>query len=104
MAIVPAIWHWEMANTLLVLERKGRIEDAILTYAHVLRLPIDIELLAYSRDRRAIAELELARKHRLSAYDAAYLALAKTASHPLATLDSRLSEAARTERVLFEPG
>jgi predicted nucleic acid-binding protein len=102
-AIVPGIWHWEIANVLLALERRGRIADAIATYARVLQLPIDVELLAYSRDRRSITELELARKHQLSAYDAAYLALAKATQHPLATLDARLERAARAESLFFNP-
>jgi predicted nucleic acid-binding protein len=102
MALVPGIWHWEMANTLLTLERKGRLDDAVATYAQVLRLPIDIERLAHPRGQRSISELELARKYRLSAYDAAYLALAKAVSHPLATLDERLACAARSERLFFD--
>ena len=102
-AIVPGIWHWEIANVLLALERRGRVADAIATYARVVQLPIDVELLAYSRDQRSVMELELARKHHLSAYDAAYLALAKATSHPLATLDGRLERAARAESLFFDP-
>jgi predicted nucleic acid-binding protein len=86
---VPGIWHWEIANALLALEQRGRIADAIATYMRVILLPIDVEILAYSRDRRSITELELARKHHLSAYDAPYLALAKATSYPLATRDAR---------------
>jgi len=102
-AIVPGIWHWEIANVLLALERRGRIVDAIAAFARLVQLPIDVELLAYSRDRRSITELELARKHHLSAYDAAYLALAKATSHRLATLDARLERAARAESLFFDP-
>jgi predicted nucleic acid-binding protein len=102
-AIVPGIWHWEIANVLLALERKGRIVDAIGAYARVVQLPIDVELVAYSRDRRSVTELELARKHHLSVYDAAYLALAKATSRPLATLDARLERAARAESLFFDP-
>jgi predicted nucleic acid-binding protein len=41
----------------------------------------------------------------LSAYDAAYLALALLDRLPLATLDRRLAEAARTEQVtVLAPG
>lgn len=102
-AIVPAIWHWEISNTLLVLERKGRLADAISTYPQIVRFPIDVEQLAYTHDRRATLELELARKHRLSVYDAAYLALATSTSHRLATLDLRLADAARAEGVFYDP-
>jgi predicted nucleic acid-binding protein len=102
-AIVPAIWHWEISNTLLVLERKGRLADAIKTYPQVVRFPIDVEQLAYTHDRRATLELELAREHRLSVYDAAYLALAKSTTHRLATLDTRLADAARAEGLFYDP-
>ncbi|WP_426239734.1 PIN domain-containing protein [Pararhizobium sp. DWP1-1-3] len=41
----------------------------------------------------------LARAHQLSAYDAAYLALAITEGLPLATLDKKLRQAAAAEAV-----
>jgi hypothetical protein len=44
---------------------------------------MDIEHLDYSRSQRTILELELGRNHRLSVYEAAYLALAKATAHPL---------------------
>jgi predicted nucleic acid-binding protein len=43
--------------------------------------------------------IELARKHSLSIYDAAYLALAMREHLPLSTLDQRLESAARVEGV-----
>jgi predicted nucleic acid-binding protein len=43
--------------------------------------------------------LEIAREHRLSVYDAAYLELAVRTGCPLATLDATLSTAARAARV-----
>ena len=43
--------------------------------------------------------MRLARSHRLTAYDAAYLELALRKGAPLATLDRRLAEAARAEGV-----
>ena len=101
-AVVPAIWQWELANVLLMLERRNRLTNASATWLKVMRLPIDTD---YDRkdQNRAILELELARKHNLSVYDAAYLALAKATAQPLATLDAKLATAARKERLLFEP-
>jgi predicted nucleic acid-binding protein len=43
--------------------------------------------------------MELARVHRLTVYDAAYLELAAREGVPLATLDSALARAARVEGV-----
>ena len=50
--------------------------------------------------------LALARRRGLAVYDAAYLELARREGAPLATLDTALATAARTERVhlLSEPG
>lgn len=41
-----------------------------------------------------VMAIHLARRYRLSAYDAMYLALAETSDRPLATLDGRLATAA----------
>jgi predicted nucleic acid-binding protein len=43
----------------------------------------------------SVRTLELARVHRLSAYDATYLELAERLGLPLATLDGSLARAAR---------
>jgi len=43
------------------------------------------------------AVLTLARRHRLTVYDAAYLELALGEASPLATLDEALASAARAE-------
>jgi predicted nucleic acid-binding protein len=43
--------------------------------------------------------LAFARKHRLTVYDAAYLALTARRNIPLATLDRRLEAAAKAERI-----
>jgi predicted nucleic acid-binding protein len=45
------------------------------------------------------AVLALARGHRLTIYDAAYLELARRIGVPLATLDQQLAHAARAARV-----
>ena len=81
---------------LIVNERRGRL-DAAKT-ACVLRLlrglPVGIDA-----DVEEEALLQLARRHRLTVYDAAYLELAVRQGHPLATLDAALSIAARAESV-----
>jgi predicted nucleic acid-binding protein len=99
-AVVPALWHWELANTLLVLERRNRVADAVAVYASVARhLPISVEVDA--GEARRIDEIAFARHHNLSVYDAAYLALAKSKELVLATLDAQLARAAKAEGVLF---
>jgi predicted nucleic acid-binding protein len=95
-AVVPALWWFEVRNTLIVGERRGRL-DAIQTT----EILAQIEALPISRDREPDSEavLALARAHRLTVYDAAYLELALRADLPLATLDRQLAAAARAVRV-----
>jgi predicted nucleic acid-binding protein len=95
-AVVPALWWFEVRNTLIVGERRGRL-DAIQTS----EILAQIEALPISRDREPDSEavLALARAHRLTVYDAAYLELALRADLPLATLDRQLAAAARAVRV-----
>ena len=93
-AVVPALWWFEIRNILVVNERRGRIDsaDADMFLNDLARLPIRIE-----RDPSERLVIGLARKHRLSAYDAAYLDLAVRLTTPIATLDRALADAARAE-------
>lgn len=101
--VVPGIWRWEIANALLALERKGRLQAAGKIYSSLLHgIPVDAESDA-AAEARELLEIEAARLHDLSVYDAAYLALAKAKGLPLATLDENLARAAQAEGVLFAP-
>jgi predicted nucleic acid-binding protein len=55
----------------------------------------------YDWEPESGAVLALAREHRLTVYDAAYLELALRADAPLATLDRQLARAARAAKVLL---
>lgn len=95
-AVVPALWWFEVRNILVVNERRRRItepETAIFLQA-LARLPITIDRAPESSEI-----LRLARSHRLSVYDAAYLELAQRNRAELATLDADLMQAARAEGV-----
>jgi predicted nucleic acid-binding protein len=93
-AVVPALWPFEVANVLRTAERRGRMDAAAqAAFLERLRLlPIAIE----HRPAAWLAQqiLPLARTHKLSAYDAAYLELAIREGLPLATLDEDLRRAA----------
>ena len=93
-ALVPAVWPLEVANVLLVAERRGRLERA--ETAHFLSLLSSLPIAVESAPpTRALGEvLALARDMDLSSYDAAYLDLAMREGIPLATLDERLRTAA----------
>ena len=90
-AWVPGIWRYELMNALLVSERRGRLEarDVVEILADVRNLPV-------AADHKATDEtvVALARRHALSAYDAAYLEVAKRRDLPLASLDRRLQAGA----------
>lgn len=90
---VPTIWPLEVANALLMAQRRSRIkaDDLARMIAALSALPIEID-----QDTGANAftgVLALARQFGLTTYDAAYLELAKRRTLPLATLDARLREA-----------
>jgi predicted nucleic acid-binding protein len=93
-AIVPAVWPFEVANVLAIAEKRQRITPTgVDDFLEVLRrLPIQIE----RRDATWICQsvLPLSRAFGLSAYDAAYLELAKREDLPIATLDQNLVKVA----------
>jgi len=93
-AIVPAIWPLEVANALLVAERRGRLTQAdveqFLTYLQALPITMARETTEWVFNESLI----LARDQGLSVYDAAYLNLAMRMGKPLATQDKKLRRAA----------
>ena len=92
-------WTLEMANGLLSAERRGRIDgDGATRFSRLLlALPIAVDPVA--RGTALTETRQLARTHRLTSYDAAYLELAIRLGVPLATLDENLRTAARAEGV-----
>lgn len=94
-AVVPSLWRLEVANALLIGERRFRLSPAdVKRFFELLNgLPIHIDTETGSR---AFAEtLALGRIHKLSTYDAAYLELAMREGLELATLDDQLKKAAK---------
>ena len=91
-AIVPSLWWFEMRNIFITNERRGRIDQVQTTRALAL-----LNGLPIRRDDNAdeAALMTLARRHKLTAYDAAYLELAQREGVALATLDEALLRAAR---------
>ena len=93
-AVVPDLFHLEIANTLLVGERRKRNSraqaDSFLR--RLAALPILVE---GQTARRAWADtIGLARTCGLSTYDAAYLEVAVRETLPIATLDDQIRDAA----------
>jgi len=94
-AAVAAHWPLEIANSLLVAIRRGRIsrENAARFFQDLRALPIPVE--PESGQNAFDRVFDLASQHRLTAYDAAYLELAMREGSALATLDEELRRAAR---------
>jgi predicted nucleic acid-binding protein len=91
---VPGLWHLEVADALLVAERRGVIAANVsdLFLDRLRSLPISTDgAAAQERQARVIA---LARAHGLSSSDAAYLELAQRLGASLASFDQRLNQAA----------
>ncbi|MBB4571540.1 type II toxin-antitoxin system VapC family toxin [Rhizobium leucaenae] len=95
-AVAPDLLRHEIRSILLSAERRGRISDDLVHSALSRFRVLPLKLVGPGDDTEVV---RLSRKYRLSAYDAAYLALALLERLPLATLDRRLAEAARTEGV-----
>lgn len=89
------LWH-EARNVLMVTHRRKRIDYATVSEGMATLRTLPIDTLAFSDD---LAILTLANRHNLTAYDAAYLALAIEMRLPLATLDKQLRAAAAREGV-----
>jgi predicted nucleic acid-binding protein len=98
-AVVPLIWRLEVANALLMMRRRGRLDEAEVasSVSHLAGLPIAADDAAWQQAWWSISELAAA--ERLTAYDAAYLELALRLSLPLATLDGALRRAAAARQV-----
>jgi predicted nucleic acid-binding protein len=90
-ALAPAHWWFEIRNVIVLGERRRRAsEQHTVAFLDYLReLPIELAALPHE-----LAVFTLARRHRLTFYDAAYLELALRAGVPLATLDDALAAAA----------
>lgn len=103
-AMVPGLWVLEAANVVAKAEAKGLVTEARtqVFVATLGRLNITIDKATAGH---ALSDtLNLARRYKLSAYDAAYLELALREGLPLATLDADLEKAARKAGVKrFEP-
>jgi predicted nucleic acid-binding protein len=98
-ALVPSLWALEAANVIAKAESKGFVNEArsqaFLALLGRLNIVDDKATVTHALG----ATLNLARRYKLSAYDAAYLELAMRTGLPLATLDADLAKAAASAGV-----
>lgn len=92
--VLPSLWRYEMLNLLKMAHCRGRLDQIAVDAAQKVlsRLPISEVDVPDARAQAAI--LQLAFDHELTAYDAAYLELAKRLKLPLRTCDKALKRAA----------
>lgn len=97
-AQAPSLLWYELRNILVMATRRGRLaaSDAVPALARLRRLPIETVDMTLTGDADVI---QLADRYRLTAYDAAYLVLARGLPAPLATADQALARAAKQEAV-----
>jgi predicted nucleic acid-binding protein len=98
-ALVPAIWPFEVANVLVVAERRRRLTEAKSAGFLGLLAQLPIMVADGSSLQVAASSLAVARSRGVSAYDAAYLDLAMREAVPLATCDKALAKAANAAGV-----
>jgi len=98
-AIVPSLLTLEVANVVAKVESKSLVAEAdsqrFIALLGRLNIVTDQATAAHALGDT----LNLARRYKLSAYDAAYLELALRTGLPLATLDANLAKAATTAGV-----
>ena len=94
-ALVPALWFPEVANGVLVAERRGGIDNTMsgsfLSMVNTLSIVEDMTRPSAVQS----SVLALARAYRLTAYDATYLELVLRTGGVLATFDRQLANAVR---------
>ena len=99
--ILPLHWPLEVTNVLQGAVKRGRLTEsqACRSAEILMSLPIRFDLNTHLA--AFPATYELARKHQLTTYDAAYLELAMRVTAPLATNDRQLARAAAQCGVLL---
>jgi predicted nucleic acid-binding protein len=92
---VPVTWALEIANVVARAEARGLVTEAQSEAFLEMLSGIRIRPDSATFPRAMVETLSIARRYRLSSYDASYLELALRLGLPLATLDSDLLQAAK---------
>jgi len=95
---VPDVAYAETVSGLAKYVRSDLLPPGLA--AEILEQVVKLPLFTHGHGRLARASLTLALEHRLSAYDASYLALAYSLDVPLITADRRLAAVAVASQLL----
>lgn len=93
-ALVPALWYLEASNVIAKAESKQLVLEARSQHFIATLNSLNIETDPKTALQALSNTLNIARRYKLSAYDAAYLELALRVGLPIATLDRDLEIAA----------
>lgn len=93
-AMAPSLLNLEVANAASRLEARKLVTEAEVQRFITLLGRLNIAIDSATAKQAPGDTLNLARRYRLSAYDAAYLELALRTGFPLASLDGALNKAA----------
>jgi predicted nucleic acid-binding protein len=102
-AFVPTLWHLEIANVLWACERRKRIKEADSTQFLTVLAALNIVTDDQTEKHAGQTTLNLARRHSLSVYDAAYLELTMRLGLPLGSKDEPLRKVARAVGISVLP-
>ncbi len=91
--IVPYLWCYEAANVAAYYVRENELEYS--TAVKTLHALHDLFSICIDRRETPLALFEAADAFGVTAYDAAYLLLARNAGLPLATLDKKMRSVAK---------
>lgn len=94
-ALVPVTWGLEVANVIAKAEAKAWVTEARSEAFLNMLEEVGIEVDTATFTHVLSDTLQLARRYKLSAYDASYLELALRSGVPIATLDEDLQKAAK---------
>ena len=98
-AVVPSLCALEIANVIAKLEARGIVKEVESQRFVALFAGLNVETDLTTGVQAFGDILQLARRFKLSAYDAAYLELSLRRGLPLSTLDAELAKAAATAGV-----
>lgn len=94
-AVVPMTWALEVSNVIAKAESRSLLTEAQSEAFLEMLDGLDVEVDSATFSKALSETLQLARRYRLSSYDASYLEVALREGLPLATLDDDLRKAAK---------
>jgi predicted nucleic acid-binding protein len=92
-ALVPPIFNIEIANVIARAEHLGQLHEAVSAQFIETLESMSIEVDDVSQSKSLTSVLDLARRYKLSSYDASYLEIALRKGIGIASLDKELMSA-----------